>query len=141
MQMYLTTPPTFVQVNDPPSIAGNYIAGSATYGPQTFSVTGELVLTIPALGCSAITNEVAGKIAVIDRGNCTFVEKTQFAQNAGAIGVIIVNNQTGPPPNLGGNSSSISIPTLSISLSDGNKIRDVYYEGNTITATLVSFIF
>ena len=41
----------------------------------------------------AITNAgVAGKIAVIDRGICLFVVKVQNAQDAGAIGVVIVNN-------------------------------------------------
>ncbi|HHT9077188.1 TPA: PA domain-containing protein, partial [Flavobacterium psychrophilum] len=39
--------------------------------------------------------ELAGKIAVIRRGGCSFAIKVKFAQNAGAIGVIIVNNTTG----------------------------------------------
>jgi hypothetical protein len=39
----------------------------------------------------------AGKIALIIRGNCTFVEKITRAYNAGAIGVIVYNNTTGNP--------------------------------------------
>ena len=41
---------------------------------------------------------VNGKIALIDRGTCTFPEKVKTAQNAGAIGVIIVDNVAGSPP-------------------------------------------
>ena len=39
--------------------------------------------------------DVAGKIAVIQRGDITFEEKVEFAANAGAIGCIVVNNQPG----------------------------------------------
>jgi hypothetical protein len=35
---------------------------------------------------------VKGKIAVIIRGNCPFVDKITIAQDNGAIGVIIINN-------------------------------------------------
>jgi hypothetical protein len=39
----------------------------------------------------------AGKIALIIRGGCTFVEKITRAYNAGAIGAIVYNNTTGTP--------------------------------------------
>ncbi len=48
-------------------------------------------------GCTAITNAaaVAGRIALIDRGTCTFVVKAKNAQDAGAVAVVIANNQSG----------------------------------------------
>jgi minor extracellular serine protease Vpr len=53
--------------------------------------------TSPADGCTAITTDIAGKIALIDRGSCTFTTKIRNAQNAGAIGVLVVNNVAGDP--------------------------------------------
>ena len=38
-------------------------------------------------------NALTGKMRVIDRGTCTFADKILNAQRAGAIGVIIVNNE------------------------------------------------
>ncbi|KAJ1962006.1 hypothetical protein GGI12_002916 [Dipsacomyces acuminosporus] len=39
-----------------------------------------------ALGCNRFNASLAGKIALISRGNCTFTEKSVNAQDAGAIG-------------------------------------------------------
>lgn len=46
----------------------------------------------PYKACSPLINDynLKGKIALIERGDCMFVEKCRRAQNAGAIGVIIV---------------------------------------------------
>ena len=58
------------------------------------------------------------KIVVVDRGNCTFRRKTLNVQNAGGVGIIIVNNvaSTTPPP-LGDDSAlrhPITIPAVSV---------------------------
>ena len=45
----------------------------------------------PLLGCGPAQNDLTGKIAIIQRGECFFVQKFQRAQDAGAIGVIIYN--------------------------------------------------
>src|SRR6185295_3876942 len=77
-------------------------------------------------GCSALTNpaSVAGNIALIDRGTCGFIVKVKNAQDAGAIGVLIADNVTGAPPaGLGGIDPSITIPSVRITLFDGNKIK------------------
>jgi hypothetical protein len=52
-------------------------------------------------GCNADTYlaNPAGKIALIQRGTCTFVEKITRAYNAGAIGAIVFNNVRTPPDN------------------------------------------
>jgi PA domain-containing protein len=48
-------------------------------------------------GCIGDTylNDPAGKIALIERGVCTFVEKITRASNAGAIGAIVYNSVAG----------------------------------------------
>ena len=96
MQMYLWSPrrdSISFTVNTPVSIAGEYRVGAAYFGPCNYTLTGQVVKAKPDSACGPLTNatQVAGKIAMIDRGTCTFYDKVKNAQNAGAIGVIIVN--------------------------------------------------
>ncbi len=119
-----------VEVNEPEELVGTYLVGSASFGPplDETGLTGDLVLvddgsSKPTFACQPVLNEVAGKIAVIDRGDCFFVEKVKNAQDAGAIGVIIVHNEAGPPPGLGGQDDSIVIPSVRIGKKDGRKIK------------------
>ena len=124
-----------VKINSPAVIAGNYDAGTAAYGPQPTAggVTGNLLLandgTAPTSdGCEAFpAGFFTGQIAVIDRGLCSFKTKTLNAQNAGATAVIIVNNVAGSPaPGLGEDATivtPITIPTVSLTQSDGNLIQ------------------
>ena len=126
-----------LRVNSPPAIAGNYQVGTASFGPPLTSsgTTADVVqASDPADGagptttdgCSPLTNAaaVAGKIALIDRGTCPFVAKTANAQNAGAVGVIIVDNVSNPtPPGMSGTDPTITIPTVSITLANGNTIK------------------
>jgi len=142
MQMYVfNASGANLTVTSPPAIAGDYPVGTASFGPQSFVVSGEVVAGQDAAapvddGCTAITSPVAGKIALIDRGVCSFVTKVQNAQNAGAIGVIIANNVAGDtPPGLGGTSGTITIPVLSVTQADGALIRAQLGIG-TVTATL-----
>ncbi len=62
---------------------------------------------------------MAGNIALIDRGTCTFAVKILNAQAAGAVGVIIANNQGGGAPVLFGTEPTITIPSLSVSRNGG----------------------
>jgi uncharacterized repeat protein (TIGR01451 family) len=132
-----------VDIHTPQNIAGSYAAGFATFGPQTFSVTGVVVLANDSVSptsdaCSQLTDPaVIGKIALIDRGMCTFTSKVKNAQDAGAIGVIIANNTAGPPLTMGGADPTILIPTLSVTLATGNLIKGEL--GSVVTATLNRF--
>ncbi|SFE70904.1 S8 family serine peptidase [Spirosoma endophyticum] len=117
----------------------NYAVGTATFG-STGSVSGEVILvndgSAPVTdGCGVIQNNIAGKIALIDRGTCDFVAKATNAQQAGAIGVIIVNNAAGDAPNMSGTSPVVTIPVLSLSLNDGNALKTALTTG-TVTAIL-----
>jgi hypothetical protein len=109
----------------------------AEFGPPLGSpgVTGEVMPVIDTppnagLACTPLSESnaraVQGKIALIDRGVCTFVTKVKNVQNAGAIGVIIVDNAPGsPPPDLGGSDPTIVIPAVRISLEDGSALKAV----------------
>ena len=77
-------------------------------------------------GCTAATNPgaLAGKIALVDRGGCSFTTKVANAQAAGAVGAIVVNNAGQQPIGLGGSDASITIPAISVGAADGHRIRD-----------------
>jgi hypothetical protein len=145
----LTGTPT-LKVNTPAAIAGNYQVGTASFGPALSSpgITADVVQALDPIdgagpsttdGCSALTNPgaVSGNIALIDRGTCTFVTKVKNAQNAGAVGVIIVDNMAGsPPPGLGGTDASITIPSVRVTLADGTTIRNQLGSGVNASLTL-----
>ena len=134
MQMYIFTPAgtSSLQVTAPPSAAGTYATGVATgFGPQSFNVSGALILGVDAAdpindGCTALTNaaSVAGKVVLLDRGLCNFNVKASSAQAAGAIGLIIANNVAGStPPALGGTVGGITVPVLSVTQATGNILK------------------
>ena len=117
-----------------------YEAGVAAFGPQVpfapGAVSNELVMAQPALACSALTNAaaVAGKIAVIDRGTCAFTIKVKAAQDAGAVGVLILST-VDVVADMGGSDATITIPSLIVRLSNGNTIRTTM-GAETLTADL-----
>jgi hypothetical protein len=77
-------------------------------------------------GCSpfnaANAAAVAGKVALVSRGGCTFVIKVKNAQNAGAIGVLLPNNVAGMQPP-GGADATITIPSAGILQTDGDALK------------------
>jgi hypothetical protein len=48
-------------------------------------------------GCASVDPGASGKLALINRGTCTFSQKVANAKAAGAVAVIIVNNVAGDP--------------------------------------------
>ena len=126
-------PAPALTLTEPESVAGRYTIGVAEFGPTISSpgVTGELIQAFdgsanPSEACNALVNgaEVAGNIALLDRGNCNFTVKVKNAQNAGARAVIVVNNQAGGPIDMGGTDGTITIPSAMVSRADGNRIKD-----------------
>lgn len=146
MQMYLWNHNNgeFLTVNSPASIAGPYTTGSAGFGPPipTTPLTADIILVndgsgTPTQGCSPTINAaVNGKIALVDRGGCTFVEKAQNVQAAGAVAMIVVNNQGGAAPTLGGDDfGTVTIPCISLTQTNGNQIK-AQLAGNTVNGTI-----
>ncbi|HEX7313225.1 MAG TPA: PA domain-containing protein [Pyrinomonadaceae bacterium] len=129
-----------VRVNAPGTIAGNYAVGTAEFGPAVSpgGTTGNVAAAAPSDGCSALANPsaVSGKIALIDRGGCNFTVKVKNAQNAGAIGVIVANNVTPGVIQMGGGDSTITIPSLMVSLTDGSTLKSQLTAGENVTLLL-----
>ncbi|KAJ1965672.1 hypothetical protein GGI12_000619 [Dipsacomyces acuminosporus] len=80
-------------------------------------------------GCSSFSMSLANKIALISRGNCSLIQKSLNAQNAGAAGVVIYNNDENVTPFAFG--PSITIPVILISKADGQFILDGISQGKT----------
>lgn len=75
-------------------------------------------------GCEALAaGSLSGRIALVDRGFCSFTVKVKNAQNAGATGVIIANNAASAIFAPGGTDSTVTIPSLMISQVDGADLR------------------
>ena len=76
-------------------------------------------VTVPGYGMAINYSsvDVAGKIALVRRGEITFEEKIQFAYEAGAIAVIIYNNVFGEIMMTVGNNAKI--PAVSIGKDEG----------------------
>lgn len=45
------------------------------------------------LGCRPYGRHFDSDVILVDRGDCTFVEKLMFARDAGAAGVVVINNE------------------------------------------------
>ncbi|KAI0440041.1 hypothetical protein F4803DRAFT_529101 [Xylaria telfairii] len=82
--------------------------------------------------------EIAGKIVLLSRGGCGFLEKVKWAQRRGAIGLIVGDNQRGGPliqMYAHGDTSNVSIPSiftsrttaylLSLMMQPGSFIEDI----------------
>ncbi len=78
----------------------------------------------PLDGCEPYpaASQVAGNIVLVTRGTCTFQQKAQVAQAAGAAGLVVANNVPGPFA-IGGVDPTLTIPVLSTTLAYGATLR------------------
>lgn len=87
-------------------------------------------------------NSVADAIVLIDRGDCSFVEKVDGAQKGGAAGVIIMNNNSSSPDEvaaMGGTDptgNTITIPSVMVSFNTGLLLKESLADGATIIGSL-----
>ena len=134
--------PNAVIVDPPSPAAGEYPASGAAFGPQPTDegISGDIVLVddgsgTPTDGCQPLIAFPAGAVALIDRGWCPFVQKVNNAQDAGAVAVIVVNNAPGDPTTMGGTDPDITIPSVMVSLADGDTIKAGLPASGTVART------
>ena len=79
-------------------------------------------------GCdpSDFSGFVAGRIALIQRGTCTFSQKVQNAQDAGASGVIIFNEGNTPERTSVFSGSLTGVPTIPVAFTSFDVGNDLY---------------
>ncbi len=131
--------PPQVVIAAPASLAGPKDAGSANWGPASYTLNGSLAgveVGSTSAACNALPpGSLSGKIAFIDRGTCAFTQKAQNAQNAGAIAVIIGNNQGGTTVlNMSG--TGPTVPTMSVTQNTGTAIKAALLAGTPVTLSM-----
>lgn len=148
MQMFIWNNPNVaaLEVASPAAIAGDYSMAPAGFGAAITpgsSLGAPLALAndgtaTPTFGCEPLVNFPAGHIAVIDRGACEFGLKGLRAQQAGAVGVVVVNNVAGNSTlamGAGQVGNQVTIPAGMIGNDDGNLIRAEL--GGVVDASIV----
>lgn len=148
MQMYLYDEAQDEQVTIPgkPPLS----ATVARYGARLFELSAPAVLVddgegITADSCEQTAQDLTGKIAVIDwAGECSSGGRVWHAQQAGAVGVVVINDDTDEPNDRLRLSSSegfeITIPALVISYNSGRELLATMQQGEptiTMSATVV----
>lgn len=171
MQMYLFDGAIAgqVKVTAPAENVATLKFNGASFGPKTFTVTGDAAVANDKLdpvtdGCTGLSTPpdpllglelpipnlipdpgLFGKIALIDRGNCNFTNKAQFATLSGAIALVVVNNGDGDPTSMGNADVPLDlvstdeiyqIPSIMIRKDAGDAIKAAIAAGKTVTMAL-----
>jgi len=135
----------YLDVLEPTELAGKIQTGLATFGPDltTTPITAEVVIiddgtSDGSQGCEPSNQpEMEGKIALIDRGGCDFSLKVYYAQEAGAVGVIVANFEDiilGMGP--GELAEEVTIPAVLITKQEADRIRA--FAGSGLVVSLVA---
>lgn len=88
--------------------------------------------------CNATTQDMTGHIALIVRGECEFGLKAKNAWDAGAVGVIIMNNNPGEMINMaaGANGDVVTVPAVFIKNEDGMNIFNKLMDDDSVSVLL-----
>ncbi|XP_058891233.1 ER degradation-enhancing alpha-mannosidase-like protein 3 [Acipenser ruthenus] len=145
-------PPRAVQIISHPFFGRVVLtAGPAQFGLDLFKSSvgarGSVALTEPFNGCSEVTNPdlLAGRIALVQRGQCMFAEKARSIQRAGAIGGIVIDDNEGSSSDTaplfqmagdGKSTDDITIPLLFLFNKEGKIILDALREYREVEVLL-----
>ncbi len=142
------------------STVPHYIGAPVTVNGSTFgALPGEFAtvtsdLTAPlgvvsndsgglGLACAALpAGSLTGKIALISRGSCSFSAKIRYAQDAGAVAALIVNNAVGDPAGMAtdGTPNQPTIPAYMLARDDGLSLVGSDGASVTISAAMAYIV-
>jgi subtilisin family serine protease len=92
-------------------------------------------------GCTSVDPAANGKLAIIDRGTCTFSQKVANAKAAGAIAVLIINNVAGDPIAMARTAGfDDDLPAVMIGKNEGAALRASGETTASAEATFQEFI-
>jgi hypothetical protein len=102
------------------NIPGTYIQDTLMVVDDGSTGTNAQGNPISAEGCNPLINNLTGKIAVVFRNTCEFGMKALNAQNAGAVGVIVINRNPGVVAmGSGASGANVTIPVVMVDINDG----------------------
>lgn len=118
----------------------HFVGQPITYGSTTIGAAVGDFAPLPAgaymiggtgsIGCAALP-DLTGKLAIIDRGTCSFSVKVANAKAAGAVAAVIVNNVAGDPSAMARTAGyADDLPAVMVSKADGAGLR------TAVTATV-----
>jgi len=146
MQMYLWNgrQSTFLHLNSPVVLEGDYNGVMASFGPNLIEpITADVLVledgTAADQGCFTPLNDLTGKIAIMRAGgSCSFAARIANAQEAGAIAAIVVGTSADLYSMYWEASDDVEIyiPSLMITLLNGNQIIQRLNNGTVVNATL-----
>ena len=133
--------PNYVTITSPPeAVTSLYKVDSnhaITVANLPEAIEGKVVYTDPAVADVPLKNaaDVAGNIALCDRGATYFDRKAQYAFEAGAVASIVANNRPGAPIVMGTGRTLFyeEGPHFMISQDDGMKIKPYLDQGVTVS--------
>ncbi|XP_059359824.1 ER degradation-enhancing alpha-mannosidase-like protein 3 isoform X2 [Carassius carassius] len=145
-------PPRAVQIVSLPFFGRVVLtAGPAQFGmdlsKSSSGVRGFVTVAEPYNGCSELSNGeiVAGRIALLQRGQCMFAEKARHIQKAGAIGGIVIDDNEGSSSDTaplfqmagdGRNTDDVTLPLLFLFYKEGNILLEALKEYREVEVLL-----
>lgn len=145
-------PPRAVQIVSQPFFGRVVLtAGPAQFGvdlsKSVSGVRGFVTVAEPYNGCSELSNGeiVAGRIALLQRGQCMFAEKARHIQKAGAIGGIVIDDNEGSSSDTaplfqmagdGRNTDDVTLPLLFLFHKEGNILLEALKEYREVEVLL-----
>ncbi|KAI1891634.1 hypothetical protein AGOR_G00145800 [Albula goreensis] len=147
-------PPRAVQIISDPFFGRVVLtAGPAQFGMDlskiSIGVQGYLAIAEPYSGCTEQANAdlLAGRIALLQRGQCMFAEKARHIQRAGAIGGIVIDDSEGSSSDTaplfqmagdGHSTDDITLPLLFLFHKEGNILLEALREHREVEVLLSS---
>jgi minor extracellular serine protease Vpr len=107
-----------------PSGGGTTIGAAVGQFPALPTMSTYNLFDTKSTSCTSVSSGASGKLAIVNRGSCTFSTKVRNAIAAGAVGVVVINNVAGDPiamamDGLGGD----NLPAVMIGLKEGAALR------------------
>ena len=123
--------------------------GLAQFGREItdgFKLTEEIVVADPIKSCAAANNgnEFWGKIVLVERGDCMFVEKARVLESQGAKGGIVLDNNPESDSNGGSNMFAMSgdgTGRVTISTTKGARCKEQNLHCGLSTQLMLSCLY
>jgi minor extracellular serine protease Vpr len=123
-----------------PDLSGTVVGGAVGDFPALDAMSYDLFDT-GNNGCASVDPGASGKLAIINRGTCTFSQKVANAKAAGALGVLMINNVAGDPIAMGRTAGfDDDLPAVMISKDDGAALRASGATTAEASATFQEFV-